>query len=168
MKNNADMSSWLIAFVIGLVVFAIVDGFKRLAGNGQPKKRIRQVGQSLTDFLLGPVMRGRTTQGLAGMRVRIERSPSAVDEWSLDVAPPLAADGQSHLWLGTTLSRWVFPDIVIRPDPVEIRAPPSEVWEVFLDFDSYGEWNGYVQPCLLMLEVACEHVWFVVIPLFSG
>ncbi len=137
-----QMSSWLIALVIGLVVFAIVDGFKRLAG-GKPKLRIRQAGQSLSDFLLGPAMRARITQGLAGMRVRMERSPSALDEWSLDVAPPLAADGLSHLWLGSALSRVVFPDIVIRPDPVEIRAPPSEVWEVFLDFDSYGEWNGY-------------------------
>jgi len=104
--------------------------------------RTRQAGHTLTDYLLGPVMSARATKGLSGLSIIVKRSPSAVDKWSVDVPPPLASDGLSHLWLGS-LSAWLFPDVVIRPDPVEIRASPSEVWDVLLDFASYGEWNGF-------------------------
>ena len=32
---------------------------------------------------------------------------------------------------------------MIRPPPVEIDAPPHVVWEAFIDFDSYAEWNPF-------------------------
>ena len=132
----------LLIVVITCVLAAIFDGFKRLSG-GKPTLRVRQPGQSVSDYLLGSAMTARTvTNGLTMLEIKAERSPSALNEWSLDVPPPLAADGLSHLWLGSRASRWLFPDIIITPDPVEIRALPSEVWDVFLDFEKYGEWNG--------------------------
>ena len=30
-----------------------------------------------------------------------------------------------------------------RPTPVEIDAPPAEVWAVLMDFERYSEWNGF-------------------------
>ena len=69
------------------------------------------------------------------------RSAGAVHEWLADVPPPLATSGPSHLW--GLLPRWLFRDIVIRPPPVEIDAPPHVVWEAFIDFDRYAEWTPF-------------------------
>lgn len=57
-------------------------------------------------------------QGLPGLRIRCGGSAAAVRAWSADTPPPLAATGPSHFW--GLLPRWLFSDIVIRPDPVTI------------------------------------------------
>jgi len=111
-------------------------------------------------------MGARSTTGLPGLRIRVANSPTALDEWSIDIdhAPTLAANGFSHLWLGAGISKWLFPDIVIRPLAVEIRAPPSEVWDIFIDFDKYSEWNGYVIASAITITTYLSHFafyWYV-------
>ena len=73
----------------------------------------------------------------------MKHSAAAPTEWNADVPPQLVASYGSHLWLGERLSKILFPDIVITPDPTEIEAPVDMVWEVLLDFERYGEWNGF-------------------------
>ena len=80
-------SAWLVALVCAVaatLIGAVVDGFKRLAG-GPPQPRVRQPGQSEADYLLGAKMQARcTTKGMPGLRIRVEGSAAAADEWSVD------------------------------------------------------------------------------------
>ena len=134
----------LIGLALIVVLAAVVyNGLKRLAGASVPKARVRQPGETVADWLMGPAMLERSTLGLAGLRVRVRRSAAAPEEWDASAPPPLAATAGSHLCLGQRLSAFILPDVVISPRPVEIDAPPSAVWDVLLDFERYGEWNGF-------------------------
>ena len=138
----ADSSVVLVLLVL-LFVVVIIDGLKKLAGTSTPKSRERCPGESTADWLMGDSMKARSSLGLPGLRVRVERSAAEPDEWDADVVPQLAASHASHLFLGARLSKWIWPDVVIQPPPVKIDASPAEVWDVLLDFPRYGEWNGF-------------------------
>ena len=133
------------ALIAAVIIFLIIvaDGLKRLAGTSTPKLRPRGANQTLAEWLMGKEMLAKSDLKLPDLRVKIERSAAFPSEWSCNVPPQLAASHGSHLWLGERLSTWVFPDTVIWPTPVEIEASPAEVWDVLMDFDKYGEWNGF-------------------------
>ena len=133
------------ALIAAVIIFLIIvaDGLKRLAGTSTPKLRPRGANQTLAEWLMGKEMLAKSDLKLPDLRVNIERSAAFPSEWSCNVPPQLAASHGSHLWLGERLSTWVFPDTVIWPTPVEIEASPAEVWDVLMDFDKYGEWNGF-------------------------
>ncbi len=75
-------------------------------------------------------------------------SSAAPQKWNARHPPTLAADGVSHFWgaLGEDLTAFLFPDLVVSPEPVEIEASPDNVWDVLLAFDRYGEWNRNPPP----------------------
>jgi hypothetical protein len=130
----------LLAAALALVV---LQGFRSLAGAAASQRpRRRAPGASPEDWLLGPALRSQAALGLPGLAIRCGGSAAAVSEWSADEPPPLSADGPSHLW-GLLPRRGPFADIVIRPEPVEIAAPVSAVWDAFLDFDRYALWNPF-------------------------
>lgn len=136
-------ATMVVVAVVVLIAAALIDGFRRLAGAACPPARVRQPGQTLREWLLGPVMLKRAAFDLPGKRVLVERSSVAPDSWDAQKPPVLAAGGMSHLWLGERISRYLFPDTLFEPVPVEIDAPASEVWAVLVDFERYGEWNGF-------------------------
>ena len=135
------------------LAFIVADGFKKLEGSNATPVKHRQEGQSAEDWLLGPAQRPLVKLGLPELAISAVARPSstglgsssAVSEWSADTPPALLADGVSHLYgiLGEAATKMLFPDIVIRPDPVDIRATPKEVWDVLLDFESYSQWNPF-------------------------
>lgn len=140
---SLDVSMMAVAAVVMIFVAVIADGLKRLAGTNAPKLRSRVHGQSAAEWLMGPMMMDRSKLALPGLRVRVKHCAAAPEEWDCSVPPQLAASHASHLFLGERLSKWVWPDVVIHPPPVEIDASPSVVWDVLLDFPRYGEWNGF-------------------------
>lgn len=115
--------------------------------NPDSRLRPRRKGQSDREFLMGDSFRTHFSCqfGCPGLTVHMENSAAAADSFSLDQPPRLAWDGISAGWglLGSTLTGMLMPDIVIRPTPVVIAAPPEYVWRVLLDFERYKEWNPF-------------------------
>ena len=135
-------SGWALLGLALALALVVQQGFRALSGSAAEQRlRRRPEGASAEEWLLGSAARPHCAQGLPGLLIRCGRSAAAVREWQADVPPPLATSGPSHLW--GLLPRWLFRDIVIRPPPVEIDAPPHVVWEAFIDFDSYAEWNPF-------------------------
>ena len=141
MLDHVD-SYWLVAALTLAFAAAIVNGFRQLAGSSTPSERKRRPGQSATAWLLGDAMASRCRFDLPGYRIACTHTAAEPDEWDVTVPPPLSAAGSSHLWLGR-LGRLIFPDVVIRIPDIAIPAPPSEVWSILIDFERYGEWNGF-------------------------
>ena len=79
-----------------------------------------------------PLSTGRHHHGRHGKQQRRERSRKRYE-------PAGWADDER---LGR-LGRLIFPDVVIRIPDIAIPAPPSEVWSILIDFERYGEWNGF-------------------------
>ena len=137
---------WILvgaAMAAVILVILVIDGLARLRGSSSVKSRIRRSGQSDQAYLLGSEQMARCSLGLPGLRIRTSGPRSTrcteSEEWDASIPPKLATDGSSHLW---GLLSWL-PDMVIRPEPVTIDAPPHEVWAVMLDFARYSEWNGF-------------------------
>ena len=135
-------SSYIVAALALAFAAAVVNGFRQLAGTSTPSERKRRPGQSATAWLLGDAMASRCRFDLPGYRIACTHTAAEPDEWDVTVPPPLSAAGSSHLWLGR-LGRLIFPDVVIRIPDIAIPAPPSEVWSILIDFERYGEWNGF-------------------------
>lgn len=138
-----SVGAWLAALLLTAVAVVVARGFRSLAGSTSTQRpRPRKHGESAEAWLLGPGVRANAAQGLPGLQIRCSGSAAAVSEWSADEPPPLSTAGASHLW-GCLPRCWPFSDIVIRPKPVEISAPVGVVWDAFLDFDRYSEWNPF-------------------------
>ena len=134
---------WLAALVLAVLAVVVARGFRSLAGSASTQRlRPRKPGESPEDWLLGAGVRAKASQGLPGLQIRCGGSAAALSEWNADEPPPLSTGGASHLW-GLLPRLWPFSDIVIRPKPVKISASIDDVWDAFLDFDSYSEWNPF-------------------------
>lgn len=137
---------WVVAAAGALLALLIFDGFRRLQGTTSLLKlRRRQPDQSVGKWLLGDLQVRRIQTGLPGLQISCNKSSAAVQNWTADTPPPLLADGVSHLYglLGPSLTATIFPDICVRPSPVDIAAPVEVVWDVLLDFEAYGQWNPF-------------------------
>lgn len=134
---------WLATLLLAGLAAVVARGFRSLEGSSSTQRlRPRKQGESPEDWLLGPGVRAKASQGLPGLQIRCGGSAAAVSEWSADEPPPLSTAGASHLW-GLLPQLWPFSDIVIRPQPVQISEPIDVVWDAFLDFDSYSKWNPF-------------------------
>eukprot|EP01051_Picozoa_sp_SAG22_P022793 SAG22_NODE_5608_length_985_cov_1.255079_1_plen_285_part_00 len=146
--DSSTLAAGAAIFVLAVSAAVVVQGFRALSGSAASQRlrpRPAGGGAAVEDWLLGSTTRPHVVQGLPGVQVKCDGTGSAaaadLGVWSADEPPALATDGPSHLW--GLLPRRLFPDIVIRPAAVVIDAPPEAVWEVFVDFDRYSEWNPF-------------------------
>lgn len=146
MLDGADRPTAPVVFgtlLFVLLVSVVIDGFRRLKGTVTWSKRVRAPGMPEEVYLMGQDQARRCELALDGLRVVCPASAAATPEWDASVPPPLLADGVSHFngYLGEWLTSMLLPDVVISPEPTAIAAPPERVWDVFIDFDRYSEWN---------------------------
>ena len=141
MVDHVD-SSYIVAALALAFAAAVINGFRQLAGSSTPSERKRRPGQSAPQWLLGDAMKARCRFDLPGYRIACTHTAAEPDEWDVTVPPPLSAAGSAHHWLGR-LGPQIIPDDLIRIPDVAIPAPPSEVWSILIDFERYGEWNGF-------------------------
>lgn len=165
---DASPGSWAvlaIAVITALLAAAVVhQGFKALSGAaGRQRLRPRPAGATAEAWLLGPSHAAAAAGGasddarLRGLQIRCGRSAAAVSAWSADEPPPLSVDGPSHLW-GLLPRAWPFSDIVIRPAPIQIDAPIELVWDAFLAFDRYSDWNPFHRKVEIVEEGSSSDV----------
>jgi hypothetical protein len=140
---DGDATLTLAALLLAIALAATVaQGMNSLSGSKSAQRlRGRREGESDEEWLLGPKTRDGCVQGLPGLRIKLGHSAAAVREWEADTPPPLDTTGPSHAW--GWLPRWLLPDIVIRPEPTAIAAPPAAVWDALVDFDRYPSWNPF-------------------------
>jgi len=147
-------------FAFGMI---FIDGLRRLSGKKSAfKKRAHEKSQSMDDWLLGSAQKQHCMfYEDKSLVVHCSRSSASSIVWDASLPPVLVADGVSHLYgiMGLFLTKVLLGDIIIRPEPTDIPAPASVVWDVVTDFDKYEEWN----PFQKRVEVVESHEGFVCI-----
>eukprot|EP00516_Mucochytrium_quahogii_P001339 CAMPEP_0203762182 /NCGR_PEP_ID=MMETSP0098-20131031/15123_1 /ASSEMBLY_ACC=CAM_ASM_000208 /TAXON_ID=96639 /ORGANISM=" , Strain NY0313808BC1" /LENGTH=215 /DNA_ID=CAMNT_0050656495 /DNA_START=136 /DNA_END=783 /DNA_ORIENTATION=+ len=97
--------------------------------------RARGEEEALEEWLLCPKQRLDNETELEGSKVKIGRPSSLRDGqdcFDIQQPPELAC-----------FPFKVFEQLVVRPEPVTIRATAKHVWDVMMDFESYSKWNRF-------------------------
>lgn len=151
------VGKWIIgsaSAVITLIIFYQLQ--TKLKNPKKHRKRERKLYKSVETWLLSKRQLQRINNPLP---VSVENSPqssrqdfevnltspAAKQKWDYRFPPKLKTGGKNHLWnfLGTTLTDFLFSDAIVSIPSTRIFAPIEEVWETFIDFESYPKWNPF-------------------------